>query len=214
MTMLADHARRGHATRRSTELVARIGTLDDRDVEAGSHDLAGLQAFGRGEFAAAATRGSRAVAMSDYNAPYILPRVAVAVGPRARRRGRPRRCGTLDRRGTRGRVRRRRPGHGRGGDRRARGRPRGGARRVPDGPRGVPRPRAAWSTRRCSGLQAGDTLGAARARGGRWLAGARDDPDPAGRDAARRPARPARGGCARPSGARRDDRGAVESQPA
>jgi class 3 adenylate cyclase/tetratricopeptide (TPR) repeat protein len=58
--------------------VGRLETLEDRDVEAGKFDVLGLRALTRGDFATAAETWARGTAMSDYNVPYILPRVAVA----------------------------------------------------------------------------------------------------------------------------------------
>ena len=60
------------------DLVARLATLEDLDVEAGKFDILGLQAFVRGDFGAAADEWVQGAAMSDYNVPYILPRVAMA----------------------------------------------------------------------------------------------------------------------------------------
>ena len=85
------------------------------DVEVGRFDLGGLQAFSRGDFgtAAAAVDGRRRC--SDFNAPYILPRVAVAVDPRSvARMARRRSIRALDRAGHEGTVHRRRPAHHRG----------------------------------------------------------------------------------------------------
>jgi hypothetical protein len=70
---------RGEVTDATVDaLVVRLATLEDIDVEAGKYDLLGQQAFMRGDFARAADESFKGVAMSDYNVPYILPRVAVA----------------------------------------------------------------------------------------------------------------------------------------
>ena len=70
---------RGEVTDEAIELlVGRLATLEDRDVEAGKFDIRGLRAFARGDFAEAADEWIQGTAMSDYNVPYILPRVAVA----------------------------------------------------------------------------------------------------------------------------------------
>jgi tetratricopeptide (TPR) repeat protein len=83
--------------------VGRLETLEDRDVEAGKFDILGLRALTRGEFATAAETWARGTAMSDYNVPYILPRVAVA-WILARRPDRAAEAiGALVARGTRGR---------------------------------------------------------------------------------------------------------------
>jgi hypothetical protein len=85
------------------ELVARLATLEDRDVEAGKFDIRGLQAFARGEFAAAADLWIQGVPMSDYNVPYILPRVAMASVLARRPDGAAEAIRALIARGTRGR---------------------------------------------------------------------------------------------------------------
>ncbi len=85
------------------ELVARFASLEDRDVEASKFDILGLRALALGDFATAADEWIKGVAMSDYNVPYILPRVALA----AILAGQPERAkeaiGSLIDRGTRGR---------------------------------------------------------------------------------------------------------------
>jgi len=86
------------------ELAARIGTLDDRDVGSSTHDLRGLQAFGQGRWADAATAWLPAVELSDFNAPYILPRIAVAAILARDAVGAGAALDRLDRMGTRGRV--------------------------------------------------------------------------------------------------------------
>jgi class 3 adenylate cyclase/tetratricopeptide (TPR) repeat protein len=60
------------------EMTRRLETLEDKDVEASKFDIVGLSRFVDGDFAGAADQWIKGVAMSDYNAPYILPRVAVA----------------------------------------------------------------------------------------------------------------------------------------
>jgi class 3 adenylate cyclase/tetratricopeptide (TPR) repeat protein len=60
------------------ELNRRLATLEDRDVEASAFDINGLAAFGRGDWAEARDEWLKGVPMSDYNAPYILPRAGVA----------------------------------------------------------------------------------------------------------------------------------------
>jgi class 3 adenylate cyclase/tetratricopeptide (TPR) repeat protein len=59
------------------ELNQRLETLEDRDVEASIFDLNGLAAFGRGDWAEARDEWLKGVPMSDFNAPYILPRAGV-----------------------------------------------------------------------------------------------------------------------------------------
>jgi hypothetical protein len=95
---------RGEVTDEAIEdLVARLATLEDRDVEAGKFDICGLRAFARGDFTGAVDEWIQGIEMSDYNVPYILPRVAVA----AILARQPDRAGealqTLIARGTRGR---------------------------------------------------------------------------------------------------------------
>ena len=73
------------------------------DVEAGKFDLRGLQAFSRGEFGTAADEWIKGVSMSDYNVPYILPRVAMASILARRPDGAAEAIRALVARGTRGR---------------------------------------------------------------------------------------------------------------
>ena len=60
------------------EINQRLETLEDRDMEASIFDLNGLAAFGRGDWPKARDEWLKGVPISDFNAPYILPRVAVA----------------------------------------------------------------------------------------------------------------------------------------
>jgi len=60
------------------EINRRLLALEDRDVAASVHDLDGLACFARGDWAGARDEWLQGVPMSDFNAPYILPRVAVA----------------------------------------------------------------------------------------------------------------------------------------
>jgi class 3 adenylate cyclase/tetratricopeptide (TPR) repeat protein len=60
------------------EVTGRLGSLEDRDMAAGAFDLDGMAAFGRGDWATARDEWLKSVPMSDLNAPYTLPRVAVA----------------------------------------------------------------------------------------------------------------------------------------
>jgi hypothetical protein len=59
-------------------LIGRLGTLEDRDVGSSSFDLTGIQAFAKGRWSEAAKSWLPAADVSDFNAPYVLPRVAVA----------------------------------------------------------------------------------------------------------------------------------------
>ena len=86
------------------DLTSRIGTLDDRDVGSSSHDLAGLQAFGQGRWADAATAWLPTVELSDFNAPYVLPRIAVAAVLARDATGARAALDRLDQLGTRGRA--------------------------------------------------------------------------------------------------------------
>ena len=97
-------AMRGEVTDDDLEqLAVRLSTLEDGDVEAGKFDLRGLQAFSRGEFGTAADEWIKGVAMSDYNVPYILPRVAMASILARRPDGAAEAIRLLIARGTRGR---------------------------------------------------------------------------------------------------------------
>ncbi len=57
-------------------IVHRLESLEDRDVESGKFDLFALRAVGRGEWDVARDKWRTGASMSDYNAPYLLPRVA------------------------------------------------------------------------------------------------------------------------------------------
>ena len=95
---------RGEVTDDALELLAvRLSTLEDVDVEVGKFDLRGLQAFSRGDFGTAADEWIKGVSMSDYNVPYILPRVAVASILARRPDGAAEAIRALIARGTRGR---------------------------------------------------------------------------------------------------------------
>jgi class 3 adenylate cyclase/tetratricopeptide (TPR) repeat protein len=59
-------------------LVRRIEALDDRDVESSAFDLRALRAVTHREWATAQAEWWQGVEMSDYNAPYMLPRIASA----------------------------------------------------------------------------------------------------------------------------------------
>ena len=60
------------------DVVRRLETLEDRDVESGKYDLRGIQEFARGSYAGAAATWRQGLPMSDYNAPYLLPRIGTA----------------------------------------------------------------------------------------------------------------------------------------
>ena len=163
------------------ELAARLATLDDRDVEAGKFDLRGPPGVRTGRVRrTAADAWIKGVAMSDYNVPYILPRVAVASSSRDARTARRTAIGALIARGTRGRVDRRRPGHRpRRASRRSTGDREAAARRLSRRPRRVPRPRRSRGTRRSSRSQAATTLGAHEPEVAGWVDGVAGDPHPA-----------------------------------
>jgi class 3 adenylate cyclase/tetratricopeptide (TPR) repeat protein len=59
-------------------LARRLGALEDRDVGSSIYDLTALNAFSHGRWAEAAAAWIPSVDLSDYNAPYVLPRIAVA----------------------------------------------------------------------------------------------------------------------------------------
>jgi hypothetical protein len=56
-------------------IVERLNTLEDRDVAASAFELRALLAITRRDWATAQREWYQAVAMSDYNAPYLLPRI-------------------------------------------------------------------------------------------------------------------------------------------
>jgi len=61
---------------RADDLIARLMTLDDRDISAGGHDLQAIQATLAGDFHLAQQEYLEVAAMSDLNAPYVLPKAA------------------------------------------------------------------------------------------------------------------------------------------
>jgi class 3 adenylate cyclase/tetratricopeptide (TPR) repeat protein len=56
-------------------IVERLDTLEDRDVAASAYELRALLAITRRDWGTAQREWYQAVAMSDYNAPYLLPRI-------------------------------------------------------------------------------------------------------------------------------------------
>jgi class 3 adenylate cyclase/tetratricopeptide (TPR) repeat protein len=69
--------RGGAGSEMVADIERRLEGLEDRDVEAGKYDLWGLEAFARSDYAGASAQWRQGLPMSDYNAPYILPRIGV-----------------------------------------------------------------------------------------------------------------------------------------
>jgi ATP/maltotriose-dependent transcriptional regulator MalT len=85
-------------------MTQRLGALEDRDVGSSVYDLVALRAFSRGHWADAAAAWLPSVDISDYNAPYVLPRIAVAAVLAGDTAGAAAALDRLDSIGTRGRA--------------------------------------------------------------------------------------------------------------